>query len=43
MANDKDRKALTPEEKYEEWCTMIEKLTNTLTMIHDSLQTIISN
>jgi hypothetical protein len=36
MANDKD---MTPE-KHEEWCTMIEELTNMLTMIHDALQMI---
>jgi hypothetical protein len=39
MATDKDRKAMTPEEKNEEWCTMID----TLAMIHNALQTIIGN
>jgi hypothetical protein len=43
MARDKDRKAMMPEEKHEEWCTMIQKLTNMLTTIHDTLQTIIGN
>jgi hypothetical protein len=37
MASDtKDRKAITLEEKHEELCAMIEKLTNTLTMIYDA-------
>jgi hypothetical protein len=37
MASDKkDRKAMTSEEKHEEWCNMI----GMLTTIHDDLQTI---
>jgi hypothetical protein len=40
MASDTDRKAMTPAEKHEEMCTIIEKLTNMLTTIQDALETI---